>query len=178
MSQPTPIRIRPATLPDLIWLRLLYAQMQAEKPLPYPDYREPTSLEAFTASLAQRLESDPRLLVWVAEEGPVVGGFILTEVVDRPVGAPHRYGVCYWLYVVPQWRGTGVGRQLSAAALLAARDRGCESIEIAAAPGDDQWLRRGWTPVAVTLALPLDGVAASLVPTRLPNGHAQEAPDA
>lgn len=171
--------VRPATLADLIWLRLLYAQLHVERPLPYPRFDGAGDLEAFTANVAQRLAlGDPAFCCLVAEDGPLVVGFLLGEVMTRQIGSPHRFGQVHWIYTVPQVRGQGVGRLLTHAAATFSQERGVEAVEICAAPDDPQWANRGWIPVAVTLALPLPSVFLSNTSrSPEPNGGTHPTPD-
>lgn len=172
--------IRAAQLDDLVWLRQLYEAIHTENRLPYPNYLTKESLEAFTASIAARLaRQEPTFGCFVAEEGPRLVGFVLGEIMVRPIGAPHRYAICHYIYTAPDYRNQGVGRALSAAALAYCQQMGAEAVEIASAPGDMQWVNRGWVPVAMTCALSLAGFHATLVQrSEHPNGHGKDTADA
>jgi len=164
--------VRPATLPDLIWIRMLYAQLLEEvRPL-YPSY-DATDLESFTSSVAARLGADPHLVCWVAEDGPVIGGFVIGEILHRLIGHPRIFATAHWLYIVPPWRNQGVGRALSSVAIEDFIARGAQAIELAAVPGDSQWAHRGWTPVATTYSLPPDAARATVIPHGPANGTGQ-----
>lgn len=157
--------IRPATLADLGGLRLGLATMLQEHQMPYPHYGD-ADLETFTASMAQRLLSaDPTLLCFVAVDPaqpfPLIG-FTVAEICSRPIGQPARYLMAYWLYVQPGRRHEHIGWALCTAVMDRARDSGITAVEICAKPGDDQWARRGWTPVATTFALTLADVTTSI----------------
>ena len=154
-------RIRPATLADLFWLRLLLGQLFEEMPAAYPS---PSSrdLEAQTAILASRLASeDPAMICYVAEHEKVIVGFMLGDVLNR-IARPHCYFFLSFFYVVPPARCQGVGRRLSTSMLQAAMQRGAEVCEFVAQAGDKQWRHRGWATVGIVHALPTDAAGATL----------------
>lgn len=164
--------VRPATLPDLIWIRMLYAQMLAEVAPTYPLY-DAAGLEAFTSAMAARLGVDGGLVCYVAEDGPLVGGFLLGEILHRTIGHPKTFATAHWLYVVPQWRGQGVGRALSLAALAEYEGKGVEGVELGARIDDPQWAARGWIPVSITYALPFSQAILTVTKRpEAPNGDA------
>ena len=162
-------RIRPATIADLFWLRLLLGQLMESMPEAYPS---PTreDLEAQTAMLASRLGAgDPSLLCYVAESDEVVNGFVLGDMLAR-IGRPHTYLFVSFFFVTPAVRGQGVGRALSTAVINEARVKGAEVVEFIGQAGDKQWRKRGWATVGVVHALPLDAATATLGYTKQPNG--------
>lgn len=167
-------RIRPATIGDLFWLRLLVGQLFEEMPEAYPS-PESKDLETQTAILAARLGSeDPSLLCYVAEQESVVVGFMLGDFLTR-VGRPRSYLFLSFFYVVPGQRGHGVGRALSASMLNVAMERGVEVCEFVAQAGDKQWRKRGWATVGIVHALPVEAAAASLAVAdhEHPNGNSK-----
>lgn len=166
-----PARIVPATIADLFWLRMLLGQLVVEHgALAYPQ-TGPEDLEGYTATLASRLSADdPTLLCFVAEQDDAVVGFVLGNLLSRR-GTPPTYCFVEYLYVAPKARVDGTGRALSGALISAARDRGAAAIEFLGTPADAQWMGRGWLPVALLYALPVNQALASLVPTRYANGH-------
>lgn len=167
-----PARIRPATMADLFWLRLLLGQLMDSMPNAYPS---PTKqdLEAQTAVLASRLGSgDPSLLCYVAEQEEVICGFVMGDLLTR-IGRPNSYLFVSFFYVVPGQREHGVGRALSTAIIEAAHSAGVEALEFIEQAGDNQWVARGWPTVGVIHSLPIDAALASVVSTKKSNGHAE-----
>ncbi len=165
------MQIRPATTQDLFWLRLLLGQL-VEEVNPYPTITA-RDLEAQTAILASRLATnDPAFLCYVAEEDNVVGGFVWGDRMFR-TGEPRNYLFVSFFYVVPAWRGKGIGRVLSTTIIQAAQESGCTALEFIEQAGDTQWINRGWPIIGIIHALPIDAAHATVVPTRedRPNGH-------
>lgn len=163
-------RIRPATIADLFWLRMLLGQLFEEMPAAYPS-PSAKDLEAQTAIIAARLASeDPSLVCYVAEHESIVVGFMLGDCLTR-VARPHNYLFLSFFYVVPGYRGQGVGRALSEGMLRAAIERGVEVCEFVAQAGDKQWRKRGWATVGIVHALPVNAAAASLAVADQPNGN-------
>lgn len=170
--------VRPAQLGDLFWLRLLLGQLiQEEGKYAYPQ-TTPRDLESLTAGLAARLASaDPSLLCFVAEQEEVCVGFVLGDMLTR-IGEPRCYASIIYLYMVPGWRLQGTGQDISRAVITEAKARGAEALEFLTRPGDSQWAARGWPTVATVCALPIDAALASVVSSRVPNGHhTSEVPD-
>jgi len=166
-------RIRPATIADLFWLRLLLGQLMESMPEAYPSPSH-KDLETQTAVLAQRLGAgDPSLLCYVAEADEVCVGFVLGDLLTR-IGAPRSYLFVSFFYVIPSWRGAGVGRALSTAIIKEAKECGVEALEFIEQVGDTQWGARGWPVVGIVHSLPLDAAHATVVPVHgdRPNGHA------
>jgi GNAT superfamily N-acetyltransferase len=164
-------RIRPATTADLFWLRLLLGQL-VEATAAYPIIT-PRDLEAQTAMLASRLAAqDPTFLCYVAEHEEAIGGFVWGDMLSR-TGEPRLYLFVSFFYVVPGWRGEGVGRALSNSIIDAARVKGAQALEFVEQAGDTQWQARGWPIVGIVHSLPIDAAHASVVPTHtdVPNGH-------
>lgn len=158
--------IRPARLPDLFGLRLLYSEIVTHQALPYPRFDSVEDLTAFTVMVASRLDpADPRFICFVAETDDGLVGFVLGEVCERLVGHPRRFGLCHWLYVTPAHQGSGVGRALTVAAVMDGIAKGVEAVELSAKPGDDQWARRGWLPISTAYALPISAVESTIAPT-------------
>lgn len=163
-------RIRPATTADLFWLRMLLGQLMDGMPDAYPS---PTreDLEAQTAVLAARLGSgDPRFLCYVAEHEEVLVGFVMGDLCTR-IGRPRNFLFVSFFYVVPGWRESGIGRALSRGIIEAAKANGVEALEFMSQAGDAQWFLRGWPAVAAVCSLPIDQALASVVPTKVANGH-------
>lgn len=164
-------RIRPATIADLFWLRLLLGQLVEEAGATAYPQTSPIDLEATTAALAARLGAeDSTLLAYVAENEAVIGGFMLGDLLSR-VGEPRHFASITYAYVVPGWRAFGVGRAISRAVADAAKNAGAEAIEFLSRPGDEQWIGRGWPVVARVHALPIDAARASVVSSKASNGH-------
>lgn len=163
-------RVRPATTGDLFWLRVLLGQMVEELGDAYP-ILTPKALELTTGELAARLGSnDPTLVCYVAEHEQVVGGFVLGNLCTRP-SVPQHFLFVPFIYVIPTWRDTSVGRMLSAYCAEEAQKRGAQAVEFLCRPDDRQWFDRGWPVVAMVHALPVEAALASIVPRRPANGH-------
>ena len=156
--------VRRATIGDLAGLRLGLATMLAAHQMPYPTYNA-DDLALFTANAAERILShDPTLGIAVAE-GPDplhLAGFAVGEVSERPIGQPRRFLMAHWLWVDPAYRHQRLGWALNRAVMDMLADSGVTTVEIAAKWGDDQWARRGWTPVATTYVLSLPDAERSL----------------
>lgn len=163
--------IRPATTADLFWLRLLLGEITDEIGGDAYPIVTPRHLEAITASWAARLGgNDPTFLALVAEHDKVVGGFVIADLGTR-MAAPSPFLFVPYLYVVPLWRESAVGRMLSAFVIEEGQKRGAKAVEFFSRPDDPQWTNRGWPVAAVIHALPVEAALASIVPTRTPNGH-------
>lgn len=170
-------RIRPATIGDLFWLRLLLGQVIATRPEAYPTPTK-NDLETQTAVLASRLGADdPSLLCFLAEQDEVCCGFVLGDLYTR-MGHPHVYAFISFLYVVPGMQGHGIGQALSTAVIKEAKELGAEALEFTSQLGDGQWTLRGWPTVATIHSLPIDGALASVASTKVSNGHGVEHDDA
>jgi GNAT superfamily N-acetyltransferase len=147
------ITIRPATLGDLTTLRLMWQALVDEQSRAHLRLGEGDTLR-WTSEMAMRLEKqaagDPAVYVHLAtDEIDVALGFLSAWVEDRAIGEPHRYWVGDHLYVTPPARGTGVGRTLLAHGFAYIEAHGLTTMECVAVAGDDQWARRGWTPILV-----------------------------
>jgi len=119
--------------------------MTDERPTP----ARPDEAGAVTALLAAQLDEHaiplaPELLAEavagaLADDGRAL--ILLAREEQRPVGVAYlsfqwaleRGGNVLWLeelYVLPEWRGRGIGTRLLQAALDAARARGCLAVEL------------------------------------------------
>lgn len=164
-----PTVVRPAEIGDLFWLRMLLGQLFAEMPAAYPS-PDTKDFETQTALLAARLGShDPNLVCYIAEHEKVVVGFMQGDILHRPA-RPHTYLFLNFFYVVPGFRGSGVGRAISNHMLQQAVEAGVEVCEFVAQAGDKQWRRRGWATVGIVHSLPVHAAAASLAVADAPNG--------
>jgi GNAT superfamily N-acetyltransferase len=183
--------IRPATIADLPWLRLLFTQLIAHGverfPSPYPSMDD-EEFDNFTRAMYRQLTINPHFGCWVADDGGTLVGFLAGEVWERAIGKPNRYGSPHYLYVDPQHRGRGVAPALIKAGVEWLRGQGITHVELAAWAGDPLWQRHGWQPYLSKFWLPLDAVLARrapkpppvLVPAKKrgrkkarPNGHAE-----
>lgn len=161
--------VRPAEIGDLFWLRMLLGQLFAEMPAAYPS-PDQKDFETQTALLAARLGSnDPTLVCYVAEHDNVVVGFMQGDILHRPA-RPHIYLFLNFFYVVPGFRGQGIGRTISTHMLHDSVEAGVEVCEFVAQAGDKQWRQRGWATVGVVHSLPVHAAAASLAVADQPNG--------
>jgi len=173
--------IRPAIFADVPGLRRLFgalvAELQATRgPIVYP-LPVPTDLDAFTLLLARRVEHDPTLLFYVADDdatGELVG-FLGGEISERVLGEPRIFGAAHWLYIMPACRGRGLARELVRRGVADLDALGVTHVELAALAGDTQWQQRGWMPYLVHHALPLAAVLAGVADRPVP-APAPEAP--
>jgi GNAT superfamily N-acetyltransferase len=160
--------IRPAVFADVPGLRRLYAGLVAELeatrgPIAYPT-PVPADLDSFTLLAARRLEQDPTLLFYVADDdatGELVG-FLGGEISERVLGEPRIFGAAHWLYIVPTHRGRGLARALVTRGVADLEALGITHVELAALANDPQWMARGWVPFLVHHALPLAAVLAGV----------------
>ena len=168
--------VRRAVFADVPAIRVAFAHLVAEleshRIVPYPTHDAQT-LDDFTVHIAGRVQTDPRLLLYVALEDDTRAllGFLGGEIAERVLGFPTRFGAAHWLYVTPAARGLGVGRALVRLACEDLATVGITHVELASLTGDEQWLRRGWAPYLVHYVLPLEAVvagAAERVPLAAP----------
>jgi ribosomal protein S18 acetylase RimI-like enzyme len=157
--------IRRASFADIPAMRVAFARLLAETDAGGPGYpvHDARALDTFTLMCAQRLETDPALLAYVALDdvtGALVG-LLIGEIAERLIGTPSRFGAAHWLYVDPAARGRGVARALVRAGVADCRAAGVPTVELAARAGDEQWAARGWVPFLVHYAMPLDAVGAA-----------------
>jgi GNAT superfamily N-acetyltransferase len=144
--------IRTAEPGDRQALELLLARLmrehQARYPGAYPHFPVPEDAATYIAAgYAARLSSDPSLVVVLAvDRAPV--GCLVGEVCERAVGRPATVCFVEWFFVEPDARGQGIGRALIRAGLGILHTHGVTHVEIASAPGDKQWQRRGWRETA------------------------------
>ena len=155
--------IRSAEPGDRHILELLLAALmrehQAAFPAAYPRFRPDEAAAHFAAGYAPRLGTDPSMVAVLAgDRAPV--GLLVGEVVARVVGRPATVGFVEWFYVTPDARGQGIGRRIIRAALALVWPLGVTHIEVAAAPGDTQWHRRGWRETARRYVAPVEHVDA------------------
>jgi len=158
--------IRRATFTDVPGLRRLFAELtrevEASRAVAYPTHGA-EDLDSFTLLTAQRVESDPTLLLYVAtDDGGELVGFLGGEVSERAIGQPRYFGSAHWLYIVPAARGRGLARALVRVAVADLEALGVSHVELAAVAGDMQWAARGWVPFLMHHALPLAAVLAGV----------------
>jgi len=157
--------VRRAVFADVPAIRVAFAHLVAEleshRIVPYPTHDAQT-LDDFTVHIAGRVQTDPRLLLYVALEDDTRSllGFLGGEIAERVLGFPTRFGAAHWLYVTPAARGLGVARALVRLACEDLATVGITHVELASLTGDEQWLRRGWAPYLVHFVLPLEAVVA------------------
>jgi GNAT superfamily N-acetyltransferase len=139
----------------------LLREHQQRHPHTYPALPPDAAAALYAAEWQRRLESDPTCLVWLAADRAPVG-FLAAEVWTRPVGQPTAVLYGEWMYVVPEWRGQGVGLALFRLLVAACRARGLTHVECQTVAGDRQWERRGWTEVARRYMRPVDALATDV----------------
>src|SRR5262249_3267502 len=104
--------VRRALFADVPAIRVafahLVADLEAHRIVPYPTHDAQT-LDDFTVHIAGRVQTDPRLLLYVAleDESRALLGFLGGEIAERVLGFPTRFGAAHWLYVTPAARGPG-----------------------------------------------------------------------
>jgi GNAT superfamily N-acetyltransferase len=163
--------VRRAIFADVPALQVAFAHLVAElethRLVAYPIHNAQT-LEDFTVHIAGRVQSDPRLLLYVAleDETRALLGFLGGEISERVLGFPTRFGAAHWLYVAPAARGLGVARALVRVACTDLVAAGITHVELASLTGDEQWLKRGWLPYLVHYVLPLEAVSAGAAAER------------
>src|SRR5215475_12838773 len=163
--------VRRAVYADLPAIHVAFGHLVVElekyRLVNYPGHDQQT-VEDFTVHLAGRVQTDPRLLLYVAleDESHVLLGFLGGEIAERVIGHPTRFGAAHWLYVAPSARGRGVARALVRLACADLAAAGITHVELASLSGDDQWLRRGWAPFLVHYVLPLSAVAVAAAAER------------
>jgi GNAT superfamily N-acetyltransferase len=157
--------IRRATYADVPELRRLFlelvTELEAARPVAYPTHNA-DDLDAFTLLTARRLQSDPTLLCYVAEDdasGELVA-FLGGEIAQRALGQPRIFGAAHWFYVMPAARKQGIARALVRLACEDLAAVGITHVELAALRGDMQWATRGWIPYLIHHVLPLEAVIA------------------
>jgi GNAT superfamily N-acetyltransferase len=102
------------------------------------------SLEAWTSGLAQRTRPDSIPTTFVASaEGEPIGSAVLVEhdMSSRPDLSPWLAGV----YVVPNWRGCGVGSLLVQHATGRAAEFGVERLYLYTRGNEEFYGRLGWS---------------------------------
>ena len=141
--------VRIATVNDLPWLRVLFAQSLKEiGPFTYPTMDD-AELDEFVRSVYIHLTQNPDFRVFVAEEDGKIVGFLGGQLDGRSVGRPHVIARPHWLYIEPSARKKGVATALMQAGLVWLRERGITHVECFGMAGDDGWARRGFTPFMV-----------------------------
>jgi len=175
--------VRRAVYADLPAIHVAFGHLVVEleqyRLVGYPGHDQQT-VEDFTVHLAGRVQTDPRLLLYVALEDDthVLLGFLGGEIAERVIGHPTRFGAAHWLYVAPSARGQGVARALVRLACADLAAAGITHVELASLSGDDQWLRRGWAPFLIHCVLPLSAVAVAAAAERpaVPEPEPEPAP--
>lgn len=168
---PAPIRL--AGLDDLWQLRGLWTQLQAEERERGDNYPVPGRLDADTITqfLAAGLcETPSGLLVPVVELADRLVGFACGQVLTRPTGLPANYGFLLWIFVVPQHRRIGLGRQLLR--FMAENFRRVPTlthVQLVARANNDEWIRHGWTPITTEYVIEIPTWEARLAG----NGHTE-----
>jgi GNAT superfamily N-acetyltransferase len=143
-------------------LERLLTEHQRMYPDTYPRLDPYTTAAHCGADWYRRLGDDPTCNVWLAADRDV-RGFLAGEVLTRSVGEPPAAFWMEWLYVIPEYRGSGIARALYRDGLLPyCRRHGIDVLEGRISPGDQQWARRGWAIVAQTIMRGVDAVAVDV----------------
>ena len=137
--------------------RLLIEHQQAF-PETYPRLDPHAAAAHFGAEWYRRLGVDPTCIVWLAADRDV-RGFLAGEVWTRPVGEPPSAFYVEWIYVMPEYRNSGIGRALFRDGVLPyCRRHGIPVVEGRTVPGDTQWQRRGFATVAQSIMRGVDAL--------------------
>jgi ribosomal protein S18 acetylase RimI-like enzyme len=118
--------IRQATLEDLDLVAPLFDAYRQF-------YRQPPDLPLARAFLQARLGGGDSVIYLAEEEGTVVGFVQLYPLFSSTAPRPGRIWLLNDLYVTPDVRGRGVGRQLMDRARQLAEETGARSIELTTA---------------------------------------------
>jgi len=172
------MEIRLATYTDLPALRGAYIafceEQMARMPIPYPRM-DAEEYDNFVVVLVRAL-GQPSFRCWIAEGfGQEILGFLGASIEERAVSKPHRYGYVHWLWVRPDSRGHGIGRSLCAPGFAWYVSEGIEELEIRAIAGDEQWARRGWSPIVATHLVTKTAALSSWI-HGVPSAAAEPAP--
>lgn len=164
------MNVIPATYDDVPALRLLYRRLVEEQRAAF-DLRYPVldaeELDRFTIAVAGRIGQDDTFLAFlaVAPDGHPAG-FLAGTLAQRAIGKPHLFGAPHWLYVLPEYRGQGVARQLVVVGVAAIEARGIHDVELTALADDPQWKARGWQPVTTNYHATTAAIATILAAPR------------
>jgi len=134
----------------------------------YPPFDPTTEANDLAIALARAFSGGAGFVAVSAEDDGAISGFVVAEVVHRAVGAPTAAVKALYLWVAPDRRAAGIGRNLSAMTAEWGLSQGIVHVEIVAGLGDEQWRSRGFEPFGVLWHANLNDV---LVRCTAPHGR-------
>lgn len=119
-----------------------------------------TDVDAFTTAFADWMAANPGHRAWLAQDGDTTVGMAWLVTIERVPGPQvwvRRAGHLQSVYVLPAWRGRGVGASLVQAVLAGARAVGMDFVWVH--PSERSfplYQRAGFTETPRTLEIRLD----------------------
>lgn len=170
--------IRFATIDDLPDIRMLWQALGEEESRTYPrDFWARPSIDAFTRQVALALtQPDPVAAVLLALEDGTPVGMLVLEVMERTLGNPPRYVFVHWLYILPRYRGKGIGNDLIEMAAEFALAQGLTTAEVTYSPGGPTWDHLGFQPFEIRAHSPLTQVLIGVEQRRAGKGQVAHPP--
>jgi len=111
----------------------------------------------YGAEWERRLGLDDTCGVWLAADRDT-RGFLAGEVWSRAVGEPPASFFIEWVYVLPEYRKSGIARALFRELIRFCQRRGIDVVEGRTVPGDTQWSERGWQTTAICVKRDLESL--------------------
>lgn len=156
------IEIREATIADIVAIQTLYRQLDRHHVDLLPDTFRPIEgdIRSDDAVSEWIVATDSAYLV-AETEGDIVGFVSVAEKSSGvlPMVYPKRYGLIDDAVVTTAHRGTGVGKQLFAAAVNWMRARGLQSMQVqvwnANADAVEFYSKQGFSPIYTRMELDL-----------------------
>lgn len=149
------MKIRTAGNQDITEIENLYSQLFSAMAALQPDFIRPASVDrAFIKRNIEETESD----ILIAQENDCTKGFLLIQEKETPPYAcfvPHRYAYIMDISVDECSRGKGVGTMLLQQAVVWAKERNLEYIELGVLTGNEEadrlYEKMGFTDVQKTM---------------------------
>ena len=154
--------VRVAQRVDVPALRgMLYALIKEHEgrfPDTFPRLDPEQAALHYAADWERRLGLDDTCGVWLAADRDT-RGFLAGEVWSRAVGEPPASFFIEWVYVLPEYRKTGIARALFRELIRFCQRRGINVAEGRTVPADTQWSERGWQTTAICVKRDLEALA-------------------